>query len=117
MHAEVSHILSDVPNGNTAIGTKLQIWACTPGDANQQLFFDLEHGSIQWGNKEMCVDLTNGSLANGNQVCRFDTPIEPSLFDPIFRPFCSSRWSLATKKPTITPRFGSMANGSCILVD
>ncbi|KAJ7922572.1 ricin B lectin domain-containing protein [Mycena leptocephala] len=58
----------DVPNGNTAIGTKLQIWACTPGDANQQLFFDLEHGSIQWGNKEMCVDLTNGSLANGNQL-------------------------------------------------
>ncbi|KAF8139266.1 hypothetical protein K438DRAFT_1996197 [Mycena galopus ATCC 62051] len=50
------------------VASDLQIWACTPGDANQQLFFDLENGSIQWENKDMCVDLTNGSLANGNQL-------------------------------------------------
>ncbi|KAJ7937626.1 ricin B lectin domain-containing protein [Mycena leptocephala] len=58
----------DVTNGNTASGTKLQIWACKPGDANQQLFFNSAHETIVWPNEDMCVDLTDGSLANGNQV-------------------------------------------------
>ncbi|KAJ7435958.1 ricin B lectin domain-containing protein [Mycena galericulata] len=58
----------DVTNGNTANGTKLQIWACTPGDANQQLLYDIDNGSIMWAEHDECVDLTNGSLENGNQV-------------------------------------------------
>ncbi|KAJ7041240.1 ricin B lectin domain-containing protein [Mycena alexandri] len=58
----------DVTNGNTANGTKLQIWDCTPGDANQQLGFFPSDQNIQWASHGMCVDLTDGSLANGNQV-------------------------------------------------
>ncbi|KAJ7831154.1 ricin B lectin domain-containing protein [Mycena olivaceomarginata] len=58
----------DVTNGNTANGTKLQIWACTPGDVNQQLFYNSAHESIVWASENLCVDLTDGSLANGNQV-------------------------------------------------
>ncbi|KAJ6540064.1 ricin B lectin domain-containing protein [Mycena vulgaris] len=57
-----------VTNGNTASGTKLQIWDCTPGDANQQLFFFPSDQVIIWANEDMCVDLTDGSLTNGNQV-------------------------------------------------
>ncbi|KAJ7876439.1 ricin B lectin domain-containing protein [Mycena leptocephala] len=58
----------DVTDGNTAIGTKLQIWACTPGDTNQELGFNSAHQTIEWAIGNMCVDLTDGSLANGTQA-------------------------------------------------
>ncbi|KAJ7501574.1 ricin B lectin domain-containing protein [Mycena galericulata] len=69
----------DVTNGSTANGTKLQIWDCTPGDTNQQLFYDAVHASILWEeHPEMCVDLTDGSLADGNQVQMFSCNMEPN---------------------------------------
>ncbi|KAJ7710462.1 ricin B lectin domain-containing protein [Mycena rosella] len=73
-----------VTNGNTANGTKLQIWACTSGDANQQLFFDAAQQTIQWMNEDMCVDLTDGSLANGNQVQMITCDHDPNQNNQIW---------------------------------
>jgi hypothetical protein len=57
----------DVTNGSTANGSKMQIWACTDGDINQQ-FSITEDNRIAWTNKGECLDLTNGVSTPGNQV-------------------------------------------------
>jgi len=60
----------DVTNGVNADGTKLQTWACTPGDTNQQFF--ISGGTITWVGTGKCVDLTNGNSTNGNQLQVWD---------------------------------------------
>ena len=54
----------DVPSGNTANGTKLQIWDCSTGNTNQS-WTDVGT-QIQWTGKGKCLDLTNGTAASGN---------------------------------------------------
>ncbi|KAF8139262.1 ricin B lectin domain-containing protein [Mycena galopus ATCC 62051] len=56
----------DVTGGATTSGTPLQIWECTPGDANQQ--WTLSGNSIQWSEESSCLDLTNGDATNGNAM-------------------------------------------------
>ncbi|KAJ7238352.1 ricin B lectin domain-containing protein [Mycena haematopus] len=60
----------DVPNGNATNGVHPQIWECTPGvgNANQQFVYFTSDQNIQWINEDMCLDLTDGSLASGNQM-------------------------------------------------
>ncbi|KAJ7193633.1 ricin B lectin domain-containing protein [Mycena pura] len=66
----------DVTNGVDADGTKLQVWACTPGDTNQDFSFtDVRDGTmIQWfgATSKVCVDVTDGIITDGNQVQVWD---------------------------------------------
>ncbi|PVF97135.1 ricin B lectin [Serendipita vermifera] len=57
----------DVPSGNNADGTKLQIWTCYDGNANQvwQLNGDF---TITWGSNNKCVDLTDGVVGGRAQL-------------------------------------------------
>ncbi|KAJ6516577.1 ricin B lectin domain-containing protein, partial [Mycena vitilis] len=68
----------DVTNGSTANGAKMQIWACTPGAGDAAQHFTVTSANqIQWTNQAKCLDLTDGSLASGNQAWQcpqsFDT--------------------------------------------
>ncbi|KAF7319735.1 hypothetical protein MKEN_00755700 [Mycena kentingensis (nom. inval.)] len=54
----------DVTGGATASGTKLQIWSCSSGNANQK--WTVSGSAIQWTDHSQCVDLTGGSTTNGN---------------------------------------------------
>jgi hypothetical protein len=49
----------------------MSVLTCQPGDRNQQ--FNYTYPTIQWvgSNPLECLDLTNGSIANGNIVCYF----------------------------------------------
>jgi len=60
----------DVTNGVNADGTKLQTWACTPGDTNQQ--FSVTGEQIEWVGTSKCVDLTNGNSTSGNPIQIWD---------------------------------------------
>ncbi|KAG6812253.1 hypothetical protein H0H92_003709 [Tricholoma furcatifolium] len=67
----------DVPNGNNADGTLLQIWTCTAGNPNQQWSYTYAdtHGPppAQRDNrlantKSKCVDLPGGNTASGTGI-------------------------------------------------
>lgn len=77
----------DVVNGQDVDGAKLQIWDCSNnGNPNQQFYYTGDYryeilipsktsvvlkqitASLAWTNHGKCVDLTGGSLADGNQV-------------------------------------------------
>lgn len=45
-------------DGKDADGTKLQVFACTAGNTNQQFVFN-SNFSIQWKGHNKCVDLTS----------------------------------------------------------
>ncbi|KAJ6554375.1 ricin B lectin domain-containing protein [Mycena capillaripes] len=55
----------DVKDGINADGTKLQIWTCTEGDANQQWISDTDN-TFQWSGTNKCIDLTDGKITDGN---------------------------------------------------
>ncbi|CCA67406.1 hypothetical protein PIIN_01237 [Serendipita indica DSM 11827] len=58
----------DVTDGVNADGTKLQIWQCYQGSANQAWYYNFWDNSLQWTGKGKCMDLTDWSLANGNRI-------------------------------------------------
>jgi len=57
----------DVTDGVDADGTKLQVFFCSDGNAEQQWVFNSDF-TIQWKDHDKCIDLTNGNLAAGNQL-------------------------------------------------
>lgn len=58
----------DVTDGNTADGTKLQIWTCsTDNNPNQQFYYTGDY-HLAWTNHGKCMDLTGGSQSDGNRV-------------------------------------------------
>ncbi|KAJ7927061.1 ricin B lectin domain-containing protein [Mycena leptocephala] len=70
----------DVTDGVNADGTKLQIWTCTEGNANQQWISPPAGGApsiFQWNGTDKCLDLTDGNIADGNVLqiwtCSFGT--------------------------------------------
>lgn len=85
----------DVTDGSTANGARLQVWTCASGNANQQFshsggdVLDIPTDRISWAaHPGKCMDLTDGSDANGNQVgllllCPFVT--FQRLIDVVFR--------------------------------
>ncbi|GJJ15047.1 hypothetical protein Clacol_009322 [Clathrus columnatus] len=58
----------DVPNGVSINGIKVQIWTCVNDSANQQWYYNFWANQLSWKNKNQCLDLTDGSLNDGNQV-------------------------------------------------
>ncbi|KAF7323270.1 Glycoside hydrolase/deacetylase [Mycena chlorophos] len=57
----------DVTSGTVASGTKLQIWACGSGNANQ--VWTQSGSAFKWAShNSYCMDDTSGSTSNGNQV-------------------------------------------------
>ncbi|PFH48480.1 carbohydrate-binding module family 13 protein [Amanita thiersii Skay4041] len=59
----------DVPGGNAADGTKLQIYTCADGNQNQQWYYTWWDNHISWTpNRGKCLDLSAGSTADGNHV-------------------------------------------------
>jgi len=68
----------DVTNGVNTDGTKIQVWTCVSGNTNQQfghaggdlLYFPDDR--FTWVGKNKCVDLTDGSVAGGNQLQVWD---------------------------------------------
>ncbi|KAF8993848.1 ricin B lectin domain-containing protein [Cyathus striatus] len=65
----------DVTNGGSANGVKLQVWTCVDGNANQQFQHSdpnvviLPEDHISWMlHPNLCMDLTDGRLDNGNQI-------------------------------------------------
>jgi hypothetical protein len=56
----------DVPSGNTANGTKLQIWDCSAGNTNQA--WTETGATLAWTGKGKCLDLTDGVAASGTAV-------------------------------------------------
>jgi hypothetical protein len=46
----------------------MQIWTCTTNDVNQQWSFTADN-RIAWTNHGECLDLSNGQVVAGNQVC------------------------------------------------
>ena len=57
----------DVTNGAASSGTKLQIWTCYEGNTNQLWQINGDN-TIKWAGKPFCLDLTDGSMADGNRV-------------------------------------------------
>jgi len=57
----------DVTDGVNADGTKLQVFACTAGNTNQEFVFN-SNFTIQWKNTNKCVDLTGGVVASGTPL-------------------------------------------------
>jgi hypothetical protein len=66
----------------------MQIWSCTPGEGDAAQHFTLTADRrIQWANTAECLDLTDGSLTSGNQVCfQFYTRAVCLSSDRIFFP-------------------------------
>ncbi|CAG7848974.1 SubName: Full=Uncharacterized protein {ECO:0000313/EMBL:CCA67412.1} [Serendipita indica DSM 11827] len=58
----------DVTDGVNADGTKLQIWQCYRGSANQAFYYNSWDYTLSWNGKGKCVDLTDWSLASGNRI-------------------------------------------------
>ncbi|KAF8993849.1 ricin B lectin domain-containing protein [Cyathus striatus] len=65
----------DVADGNSSNGVKLQVWTCVDGNANQQFqrtdpnVLALPEDHISWMlHLNLCMDLTDGRLDNGNQI-------------------------------------------------
>ncbi|KAH8801230.1 ricin B lectin domain-containing protein [Flagelloscypha sp. PMI_526] len=64
----------DVTGGVNADGTKLQAWTCFNGNTNQEfsnIGGDLLYypdARFTWVGKNKCIDLTDGSVAAGNQL-------------------------------------------------
>ncbi|TFK18780.1 macrofage activating glyco protein [Coprinopsis marcescibilis] len=58
----------DVTEGLNQDGTKLQIWTCSPNNANQQWFYSKWDNTVAWTGRGKCIDLTDGNLTDGNQV-------------------------------------------------
>lgn len=61
----------DVTDGVDASGTKLQIYGCSTGNANQMWQLttgDSTEESVQWVNSTRCVDLTGGSQTGGTPL-------------------------------------------------
>ncbi|KAJ7613724.1 ricin B lectin domain-containing protein, partial [Mycena polygramma] len=55
----------DVTGGVNADGTKLQIWTCVDGSANQ-LWTSVMDNTFQWSGTNKCIDLTDGKITDGN---------------------------------------------------
>jgi len=63
----------DLPSGNTADGTKLQIWTCNNGNVNQGWYYTWWDNQISFThNRGKCMDLSGGSQANGNRIQIWD---------------------------------------------
>ncbi|KAH8834757.1 carbohydrate-binding module family 13 protein [Flagelloscypha sp. PMI_526] len=61
----------DVPSGTNTNGQKLQIWDCTSGNTNQQWYYTpWGDNHLAWTDHGKCLDLTDGSLTDGNKVRR-----------------------------------------------
>ncbi|KAJ7628034.1 ricin B lectin domain-containing protein, partial [Mycena polygramma] len=58
----------DVTDGVNADGTKLQIWTCVEGSANQQYLWINNGTQIQWAGTDFCIDLTDGKSVNGQPI-------------------------------------------------
>jgi len=62
----------DLPNGNEANGTKVQIWACDPTGVNQTWFMDSQ-GAVHFGaDQNKCLDLPNGLPIDQTQLQIWD---------------------------------------------
>jgi hypothetical protein len=58
----------DLPGGNTANGTKLQIWGCDATGVNQTWWMD-QRGAIHYAaDPSMCIDLPNGNPIDQTQL-------------------------------------------------
>ncbi|KAJ7669237.1 ricin B lectin domain-containing protein [Mycena polygramma] len=68
----------DVTNGANTNGAKLQAWTCANGNTNQRFTHvggDLAYfpnDKFTWAGKNKCVDLTGGSVVDGNQLQVWD---------------------------------------------
>ncbi|KAJ6571960.1 ricin B lectin domain-containing protein [Mycena capillaripes] len=68
----------DVTDGVNANGAKIQVWSCANGNTNQRFTHaggDLENfpdDRFTWAGKNKCVDLTDGSVVDGNQLQVWD---------------------------------------------
>ncbi|KAH0585642.1 hypothetical protein H2248_008862 [Termitomyces sp. 'cryptogamus'] len=58
----------DIMNGNSADGTFLQIWTCTPNNGNQQFAYTRDNRLAWNNNKGKCVDLPGGHRASGTRI-------------------------------------------------
>ncbi|HEV7737286.1 MAG TPA: ricin-type beta-trefoil lectin domain protein [Chlamydiales bacterium] len=66
-------------------GAKVSISSCVDGDARQEWLWN-ESGEVQWGQfLKMCLDLTDGNLSNGNQVCPPNSLANVVFFPEPFR--------------------------------
>ncbi|KAF9261579.1 hypothetical protein L218DRAFT_905355 [Marasmius fiardii PR-910] len=67
----------DVKDGSNADGTRLQLWTCTEGNANQQ-WINAGAYSFQWVGTDKCIDLPDGSIIDGTQLqiwtCDYNNP-------------------------------------------
>ncbi|KAF9466977.1 ricin B lectin domain-containing protein [Collybia nuda] len=75
----MGNLCMDVTNGSTANGARLQVWTCSSGNANQQFahsggnVLDIPTDRISWAaHSGKCIDLTDGSDVNGNQIQMWD---------------------------------------------
>jgi len=71
--ADIGNLCLDVTDGVDADGTKLQVYACTAGNTNQEWVVtgngnDFSKSTIQWKNHNKCVDLTDGKLSEGTPL-------------------------------------------------
>ncbi|KAG7087937.1 hypothetical protein E1B28_011982 [Marasmius oreades] len=57
----------DVKDGSDADGTKLQLWTCVNGSANQQ-WISVNDFTFQWANTDKCIDLPDGDITDGTQL-------------------------------------------------
>jgi hypothetical protein len=62
--------ISDVPNGSTANGVKMQIYTCFAGNTDQ-MFTVTGDQRIAWTNMGECLDLTDGNTSPGTPVRSF----------------------------------------------
>ncbi|EAU85093.1 macrofage activating glycoprotein [Coprinopsis cinerea okayama7 len=58
----------DVTDGVNADGTKLQVWTCSPGNPNQNWWYDKWSNTLSWTDRWRCLDVTDGIQDDGNQV-------------------------------------------------
>lgn len=66
-----SNICFDLPNGNTANETRLQLYSCN-GTAAQNFGYNWGTQQILHGPTGKCVDVKNGSSANGTAIQLYD---------------------------------------------
>jgi hypothetical protein len=65
---QTNKLCLDVTDGSTMNGVHMQVWTCVAGNTNQKFIINNVTGSIMWAGHPKCLDLTNGSGANGNIV-------------------------------------------------
>ncbi|KAF7773122.1 CAZyme family CBM13 [Agaricus bisporus var. burnettii] len=70
----------DVSSGADANGTKMQIFTCSSGNANQQWSYDVWSKRLSWKGHNKCLDLSAGSTADGNRLQIWDCVWNPNQF-------------------------------------